>query len=67
MAYKLEIINDNDEITEEIFEKQIDIVKKYGIKKIRFYHRDAESTEKIKESNKPQTLPNPSLFLKRGA
>lgn len=31
MAYKLEIINDNDEITEEIFEKQIDIVKKYGI------------------------------------
>ena len=31
MAYKLEIINDNDEITVEIFEKQIDIVKKYGI------------------------------------
>ena len=31
MAYKLEIINDNDEITEEIFEKQVDIVKKYGI------------------------------------
>ena len=30
MAYKLEIINDNDEITEEIFEKQIDIVKKYN-------------------------------------